>query len=150
MIVRMKLGDTQICLLVTTVPAIVLGALFLGFFSPRYDYLGHFWAGYGGTLGACMVWMRIPPPERLAVRGELEVLFVCMGCIALGAVTEVTIFRIAKFDEIDFCSQSLGAVLAGISATNVLTARQAGAREFDRGLIAGIVFLRAGGCFAVA
>jgi hypothetical protein len=97
-----------------------------------------------------MVWMKMLSAKRLAMNGEVDGLLVCIGCIALGAVTEATIFRIAKFDEIDFCSQSLGAVLAGIGAMKFLTARQPEDMEFDRGLIAGIVFLGAGGCFAVA
>ena len=146
----MKLRDAHVRLLLTTVPAIVMGVLFQAFLGPRHDYLGHFWAGYGGTLGACMVWMRMLPSDRLTARGEVDVLMVCVGCIALGVATEATIFRIAKFDEIDFCIQSLGAVLAGIRSTKFLAARQTGGKEFDRGLIAGIVFLGAGGCFAVA
>jgi hypothetical protein len=137
-------------LLSATLPAILIGALLQLFLSPRHDYLGHFLAGYGGTLAACMFWMKLLPSDRRTARGEVDVLLVCVGCIVLGAVTEATFFRIAKFDEIDFCSQSLGALLAGIGAMKFLTARQAGDMEFDRGLIAGIVFLGAGGCFAVA
>lgn len=33
--------------------------------------------------------------------------------IGLGAVAEATIFRLALFDPVDFCNQSLGACLAG-------------------------------------
>jgi hypothetical protein len=146
----MIFGEAHFRLLVTIVPAIAMGVLFETFLSPRYDYLGHFLAGYGGTLGACMVWLRLLSDERLAARGEMEILLVCVGCIALGAVTEATIFRIAKFDEIDFCSQSLGAVLAALVAMKFLTQRRLASTEFDRGLIAGIAFLGAGGCFAVA
>jgi hypothetical protein len=75
---------------------------------------------------------------------------VCLACIALGAVTEATIFRLAKFDEIDFCNQSLGAVLAGLAALGYLELGTLRTNEISGGLIVGIVFLGLGGCFAVA
>jgi hypothetical protein len=75
---------------------------------------------------------------------------ICIACIALGAITESTIFRLAKFDEIDFCNQSLGAVLAGLAAVAYVEDRALRTSEIDLGLIAGIVFLGMGGCFAVA
>jgi hypothetical protein len=80
---------------------------------------------------------------------DVTVLFVTVACIGAGAVAEATFFRIAKFDEIDFCSQSLGAVLAGLAATG-FNANEIKASNYDVGLIAGIVFLGIGGCFAVA
>ena len=127
-----------------------MGALFEAFLGPRHDYTGHFLAGYGGTLAACMVWLKQLSPDRVAQRGELEVLLVCAACIALGAVAEATIFRLAKFDPVDFFDQSLGAVLAGIISLRYPSAVHRELADFDRGLIVGIAFLGAGGCFAVA
>src|SRR5262245_36969508 len=101
-------------MLLAIIPAITIGGLFEIFLGPRHDYTGHFLAGYGGTLAACMFCLKQLSPERLARRGEIDVLLVSVVCIGLGAVTEATIFRIAKFDEVDFCNQSLGAVLAGV------------------------------------
>ena len=85
----------------------------------------------------------------MKLSNDSAVLAVCISCIALGALTEATVFRLAKFDEIDFCSQSLGAVLAGIAAIR-FSLHGASGKQFDSGLIAGIAFLGAGGCFAVA
>ena len=66
-----------------------------------------------------------------------------------GAYGEATLFNIARFDEVDFCNQSLGAVLAG-------AALLAGARHekpspaFFRGeLIAGLILLHVGFYFAM-
>jgi len=40
-----------------------------------------------------------------------------VACIALGALLEATIFRIAIFDPVDFVNQSVGACLAGAALT---------------------------------
>lgn len=137
-------------LLFAMLPAIAIGALFEVFLGPRHDYTGHFLAGYGGTLAACMVWLRQVPIDRRLKQGAFYVLAISFGCIALGAVAELTIFRIAKFDEVDFCNQSLGAVLAGIVTLQYASELSCSSTEFDRALIGAIVFLGAGGCFAVA
>ena len=124
-------------------------ALFELFLGHRHDYTGHFLAGYGGTLGAFMIWLRQlngPSFDKWSVRGNVPL---CLGCILLGVGAEATIFRIAKFDEIDFCNQSLGAVLAALVALAYAAEKQPAAREFDFGLIAAIAFLGVGGCYAV-
>ncbi len=55
------------------------------------------------------------PSERLNISREALLLVALVLCIAVGAVEEATTFRLAKFDEVDFFNQSLGAVLAGLS-----------------------------------
>jgi hypothetical protein len=131
------------------VPAACALAAFELFLGHRHDYAGHFLAGYGGTLGAFMFWLRLVPPERFATWSLLGNLPTCAGCIALGACAEATVFRIAKFDEIDFCNQSLGAVLAAVVVISYASPAIPPAWHFDVGLIIGIAFLGAGGCFAV-
>lgn len=137
-------------LLLAILPAIVAGVVFELFLGHRHDYTGHFAAGYGGTLGAAMVWLRVLPAERFGRRSASSLLPLCLVCIGLGALTEATIFRLAKFDEVDFCNQSLGAVLATVAAMAYVGPQKPPDRDFDFGLIAAIVFLGAGGCFAVA
>jgi hypothetical protein len=39
-----------------------------------------------------------------------------LTCIGRGAVMEATVFKLAKFDELDFCNQSIGAVVAALSS----------------------------------
>jgi hypothetical protein len=137
-------------LILVTVPAIVVAILFETFLGHRHDYTGHYLAGYGGTLMAMMVWMRILSPSDFARWSALGNLPLCLGCILIGVFTEATAFRLAKFDEIDFCNQSLGAVLASLAALAYAANIKPAVREFDLGLIAGIAFLGAGGVFAVA
>jgi hypothetical protein len=124
--------------------------LFELFLGHRHDYTGHFLAGYGATLGLLMFSLRQLTGERYAARSVVAIVPVTIVGILLGVGTELTIFRIAKFDEIDFCNQSLGAVLAGIAALAFTADLQPPASELDRGLIAGIAFLGAGGVYAVA
>jgi len=137
-------------LLNTIVPAATIGVLFECFLHHRHDYAGHFLGGYGATLAVFMIWMRelsSPQFSVWAMRGNFALY---VFCILLGVGTEATIFRIAKFDEIDFCNQSLGAVVAALVALSFAGKAKPPVREFDYGLIAGIAFLGAGGCFAVA
>jgi hypothetical protein len=137
-------------LMFAVLPAIAMGTVFEMFLGHRHDYTGHFLAGYGGTLAACMVWLRPMSPERLAKQGDIHVLALAAICISLGAIAEATIFRIAKFDEVDFCNQSLGAVLAGVVSLKYVSDPPCHTSEFDRGLIAAITFLGVGGCYAFA
>ena len=52
----------------------------------------------------------------LLARGRaLAILASTLACIGFGIVTEATIFRLAGFDPLDFTTQSLGAVLAGLA-----------------------------------
>jgi hypothetical protein len=132
------------------IPAVAAAAALELFLGHRHDYAGHFLAGYGGTLGAFMFCARLMPARaflKWSVYGNLPV---CLICILLGVCAEATIFRIAKFDELDFCNQSLGAALAAIVALGYTAPVKPSTGEFDRGLIVAIAFLGAGGIFAVA
>lgn len=131
-------------------PALVVGAAFELFLGHRHDYTGHFAAGFGGTLGALMVWLKGMPLERFRRHGMRTIVPVCLACILLGVFTEATAFRIAKFDEVDFCNQSLGAVLAGIASLAFVTDPRPPNATFDQGVIVAVVFFSLGGCFAVA
>jgi hypothetical protein len=99
---------------IAVVPA--LAALgYRGFLAERHDYLGHFLAGYGGTL--LLVWMaaRIMEGRRWAV------VFATLVALSLGWFAEHTVFALAGFDPIDFHSQSLGAVLGGLAVLETRT-----------------------------
>jgi hypothetical protein len=137
-------------LLISIVPAVASGALFELLLGHRHDYTGHFSAGYGATLAVYMVWLKQLRTSQFAIWALRGNLVVCVICILLGALTEATIFRIAKFDEIDFCNQSLGAVLAALVALAHSRDQPFPARQYDQSLIVAIAFLGAGGCYAVA
>jgi len=137
-------------ILVSIVPALAVGIVFEVFLGHRHDYTGHFAAGYGGTLGAMMMWLGTIPGDRFSQFGTRGIAPVCIACIFLGGIAEATAFRIAKFDEIDFCSQSLGAVLAGIAALAYPGTTKPSDKTLYTGLITGIIFLSVGACFAVA
>lgn len=145
----MNLSRTTL-LLVTLLPAVAAGAVYEYFLGHRHDYTGHFLAGYGGTLGALMVWLRTMPEKRFAVLCIWSIVPICIACIGLGAIFEATIFRLAKFDEVDFCNQSLGAVIAAAAALFLADQQKPVVQFMDIGLIVGIVFLGAGGVYAVA
>src|SRR5262245_61818332 len=84
--------------------AVFVGAMYEIFLGHRHDYTGHYAAGYGGTLGAMMVWLRMMPAARYGRLSTWSILPLCAACIGLGAICEATIFRLAKFDEVDFCN----------------------------------------------
>lgn len=97
-------------------PPVALGLAFDRLFQHRSDCLGHFLAGYGGTLGVVALTLALVPAEKFARRAGWATLVAVLACIGLGAIFEETLYRIAKWDEVDFCNQSLGAVLAGLGA----------------------------------
>jgi hypothetical protein len=121
--------------------------LFLGH---RHDYTGHFAAGYGATLGALILWLRLLERDSFVRRSSRWIVPVCLLCITGGAVAEATAFRIAIFDEVDFCNQSIGATLAAVCAMSCAGRDLPPEKLMDRGLIAGVVFLGIGGVLAVA
>lgn len=137
-------------LVITILPAALAGVIFEVFLGHRHDYVGHFLAGYGGTLGAMMVWLRTVPDALYRARSTISILPLCLACIGLGAIFEATMFRLAKFDEIDFCNQSLGAIFAGVAALFLTGDQRPQVKLMDVGLIVGIAFLGAGGVYAVA
>ncbi len=124
--------------------AILYGTL-LGY---RRDYLGHYAAGYGGSLIAIALTMGIIPERTFATACPLVIELTCLGCIALGAVAESTVFRIAKFDEVDFCNQSLGAALAGLGCLAMCRGAKPDTAVLRGGYVIGTGFLIAGFYFA--
>ena len=132
------------------IPALVIGIFYEFFLGHRHDYTGHFAAGYGGTYAFFMMGLRLIPDERYSHWGMICLVPGSLVCIAIGIFTEATIFRIAKFDEIDFFNQSLGAVLAAMAVLPFVDGQKPSNRTFDYGIIVAIVFLSLGGCFAVA
>jgi hypothetical protein len=131
-------------------PAAMAMVVFEIWLGHRHDYTGHFAAGYGATLAAGMFGLRVLPADRYSRLSACGLLPLCLGCILLGVLTEATIFRLAKFDEIDFCNQSLGAVLAAICLSPLVGREQPPASSLDAGLVTGIAFVGVGACYAVA
>lgn len=93
--------------------AILTGAAFHLFLGYRSDYLGHYWAGFGGTLLLLAV-----PPIFLRELPDSWIPAIVLLAISLGIGTEMTIFKIAKFDPVDFANQSAGACIAGLCLLN--------------------------------
>lgn len=141
---------TRNLLLLAILPAIAVGVVFEVFLGHRHDYAGHYLAGYGASLAAMMVVFRMMPVPLFVRYGCHSVSVMTVVCILLGVITEATIFKLAKFDEIDFCNQSVGAVLAGLVALAFVGSEKPTLASLDYTLVIGIVFLGAGGCYAVA
>ena len=89
-------------LLLTALPVL----LFLGY---RTDYLGHYLAGFGGTLLLLGL-----PPLFGRKPSDRKTVWIVLVAILIGFFIECTICNIAKFDPIDFGNQSLGACIAGL------------------------------------
>ena len=85
---------------------------FAFFLGHRNDYVGHFAAGFGGTLGLLTVVIATLGEASAPSRLSTIALNVAIVSIGVGAIFEATVFRIAQFDIVDFCNQSTGAVLA--------------------------------------
>lgn len=85
----------------------ISGFAYAFFLAPRTDYLGHYLAGFGGML------LLLAAPLALWKRplGWIVPVLLILA-IGIGAVAEATVFRIAIFDPVDFCNQSLGACIA--------------------------------------
>lgn len=118
------------------IPPIAAAILFGWALGHRSDYLGHYAAGFGATLMALML---IPPAFGPWVHAGAAFM-----CILMGAGIEATVFRIAKFDEIDFCNQSLGAVFAALAAFHV----NPSIKDRTAGAVLGFLYLVAGFYFA--
>jgi hypothetical protein len=131
-------------------PAALCGLAYEIFLGPRHDYTGHFLAGYAGSLGAISVWLKTLSSEQFRRWSLLGLPLACLACVLIGAGLEATAFRIAKFDEIDFCNQSLGAVLAAAVAMAFAGEAKPPDAVFDRVLIVAVAFLGVGSIFAVA
>ena len=136
-------------ILPTVLPAAFVGILYLSLFGYRGDYLGHFAAGFGATLATLAIAVVKIPDSLFSQRCAGRVLLMTVACIVAGAFAEATVFNIAKFDEVDFCNQSLGAILAGIGLlANIGDAKAAG--DFFRAeCYAGLIALLVGFYFAM-
>ncbi len=110
----MPLFRGRLCLIIG--PALLLGVAYEVFLGHRHDYTGHYAAGYGASLAATMLLFKTLPSDQFQRHGMRAILPATTIYILMGVVTELTIFNVAKFDEIDFFNQSLGAVLAGAAA----------------------------------
>lgn len=133
----------------TILPASIVGVAYLVFLGHRHDYLGHYAAGFGGTLTALAIAMEKVSETRFEQKAPFWVLLLALVCIAAGAYAEATGFNIAKFDEVDFCNQSLGAVLAALGLlANMGEQKPAG--DFLRAeCYAGLAILHVGFYFAM-
>lgn len=93
---------------------LLVAAAYQKWLGYRSDYLGHYLAGAGGTFALLAVVLSLLPRPALEKFAPWAILLATLLAIGLGVITESTIFRLAKFDEVDFFNQSLGAVLAGL------------------------------------
>lgn|GEM_PF-3116619 len=99
----------------------VAAAAYLLFLRHRTDYSGHLLAGYGATLGALGLLPFLCPRAAWRRLGPAFVTLGTLGCVAAGLALEASVFRLAAFDPVDACNQSLGAALAGLSVLLVAT-----------------------------
>jgi hypothetical protein len=132
-------------------PAFILAFLYVIFLGHRGDYAGHYMAGFGGTLLAAVVSHVAMRRERgSAMSNGPLVLIVFVTCVAFGTALEATVFRLAKFDEIDFCNQNIGAAVASLLALAVLpeSAADGGRSVIGPSLAVATVFLIAGFVYA--
>ena len=132
------------------VPVVLLGWIYHWFLGHRSDYLGHFLAGYGGTLGLLMVCVVAMPARDSSSNLARQIFFVTLISIGIGAVCEATIFRIAIFDRVDFCNQSIGAVLAGFAALVAVSNSGLDSKTVGCGLAIAAITLAAGFHYAFA
>lgn len=138
-----------IAFLMSTVPAVVVALLFYFLLGHRRDYLGHYAAGYGGTLGFIAVVLAAIPQARFGRLAVLAVVPCTVLCIAGGTLTELTVFRLAKFDEIDYCNQNLGAILAGLATMRIAGNAKPSDSVLRAVISIGLLFLIAGVYFAL-
>ena len=134
--------------LLLSLPPAIIAILYLTFLGHRTDYVGHFLAGYGGTLVVMALGLSWSRGREGGPAGGALVVILLVGCIALGALQEATTFRLAKFDEVDFFNQNLGAILA--AAVALLTDYRTAEEEFPflTSMLAGFTFLAAGFVYA--
>lgn len=76
-------------------------------------------AGFGGTLLMIVTTLEIQRRKEVPPSSGTIILIVLIACITFGTLQEATTFRLAKFDEVDYCNQNIGAVLAALSSLAV-------------------------------
>lgn len=135
-------------LLIILPPAIV-AVFYLLFLGHRTDYVGHFMAGFGGTFVVMAIGLARPRSQDSGNSRDMLILILLVACIAIGAIEEATTFRLAKFDEIDFFNQTLGAIL-GAAIAMVVDKFSPGDRSFPvvLAMVTGVLFLAAGFIYA--
>ena len=83
-------------LIVGIVPALLVSLLFYFLLGHRRDYLGHYAAGYGGTLCAIAIVFAAIPAAYFAQLATVAIVPGTILCIAAGTVTEATVFRLGE------------------------------------------------------
>lgn len=131
-------------------PALLLAVAYIVFLGDRTDYAGHFMAGFGGTLFWIMAIFHAQQDSRLKLSPGPLVTLIVPACIVFGTLLEATTFRLAKFDEVDYFNQNLGAIMAGISSLVVLTDPDTGSAAVLPSMIIAAIFLFAGFVYAFA
>ena len=142
-------ANLKTALVVSIFPTALVSLLFYVLLGHRRDYLGHYAAGYGGTLSAIAIVLAAIPATRFEKLASLAVVPCTILCIGAGTVTEATVFRLAKFDEIDYCNQNLGAVLAGLAAIHIAHNAKPSDVALRCVIAIGAIFLLIGAYFAV-
>lgn len=112
--IQRSLVDCLLMFVGTCLPVILVTQGYHEWLSHRSDYVGHFLAGAGGTLFVLALALCAIPTVNFTRVAAWMILGLTLLAIAGGGVLEATIYRLAKFDEVDFCNQSLGAVIAGL------------------------------------
>ncbi len=95
---------------------VAVAALYIAFLGYRTDYPGHFLAGFGGTLGTLGVLSKVLPRRLFDGAPAAWILAGTLACVAFGGALEGSVFRMQRFDPLDFFNQTLGAAFAGAAA----------------------------------
>lgn len=112
--IKRSLIDCLLMFAGTCLPVIVVTQGYHEWLGHRTDYVGHFLAGAGATLFVLALALCAITAAHFTRVAVWMILGLTLLAIAGGGVLEATIYRLAKFDEVDFCNQSLGAVIAGL------------------------------------
>ncbi len=137
-------------ILFVLLPALAVALLYLLFLGHRSDYAGHYMAGFGGTLFAIMAVQELRRQQGRSGPAPLPILIVFLVCVAFGTLLEATTFRLAKFDEVDYCNQNLGATVAALASLAALPDTGDIRPVLGPSLFIGIGFIIAGFIYAFA
>ena len=134
--------------LYAVIPSLILALFYTIFLGYRRNYVGHYLSGFGGTLFVTMVIVEYLTKASYARNLEIVIIVTLVISIAYGTLLEATVFRIAKFDELDYGNQNLGAVLAALCALMILPEDKPNRQTFAAIRIMGLLFLVAGFYYA--